>query len=175
MKTLIVYYSRTGNTRSAARALSQALARYGGPSMPEEHSGSDIDEISDTVNRDGVMGYLSAGRDATFKRTTEIEYAADYNVGDYDLVLIGTPVWAFTMAPAIRTWLSIHGPEVKKAAFFCTMGGSGDKRTFEHMQELLGQAPLATLSLIDKDIRRGSLGAIDNFAQQLLASEHKST
>ena len=50
--------------------------------------------------------------------------------GEYDLVVIGTPVWASTFAPPIRTFLDDNGDRLrgkKIAAFACYAGGGGDK------------------------------------------------
>jgi flavodoxin len=57
MKILIVYYSRTGRTKKIAEKIQYRL-------------NADIDEISDTKNRAGILGWLSAGRDAGSRRLT---------------------------------------------------------------------------------------------------------
>ena len=141
MKSLVVYYSRTGITKTVAEAVKQALS-------------SDIEDIHDSKTRTGVLGWMGAGRDATLKRATPIA-TTSVSPGDYDLVIVGTPVWAFTMSSPVRTWLSEHGRRLKRAAFFCTMGGTGDNRTFRHMEEL-SLKPVATMTLIDKDVRKGA-------------------
>ncbi len=154
MKTLIVYYSRTGVTRTVAEALGERLA-------------ADVEEIRDAKKRTGALGSLGAGKDAMMRRLTEISEATHDPAG-YDLVVIGTPVWAFTMAPAVRTYLAKHGHAVAKAASFCTMGGSGDKRTFQHVSELLGKKPTATLALLEKEVRSGAFAEkLDGFVAAL--------
>jgi flavodoxin len=141
MKTLVVYYSRTGVTRTVAQALAGRL-------------GADLEELRDRKSRGGPLGWIGACMDAGRKRPTEIDPPAK-DPAAYELVLIGTPVWAFTMAPAVRTYLSQHGRAIAKAALFCTMGGSGDQKTFAHMAELLGRPPVATLALLERDVRSG--------------------
>ncbi|MFH2027554.1 MAG: hypothetical protein ABIJ08_00305 [Nanoarchaeota archaeon] len=89
MKTLITYYSRTGTTRKVANEIAVQL-------------GCDTDEIIDKTKRSGPLGYITSGRDAMKKSLTEIETKKDPS--QYDLVIIGTPIWAWTMAPAIRTY-----------------------------------------------------------------------
>ena len=79
MKTLVVYYSRTGNTKFVAEEITAEL-------------GADIEEVVDLKKRDGKMGYLSASRDATGNRQTNIA-ETKRNPADYDLIVIGTPVW----------------------------------------------------------------------------------
>lgn len=136
MKTLIVYYSRTGHTKAIASELAIALS-------------ADLEEIRETKSRVGFIGALLAGKDATLQKTTPIE-PSFVDPSTYDLVIIGTPVWAFTMASGVRTWLTEHGKKLKKVAFFASMGGRGDQRTFDHMEQLCGQEPIATATFIDK-------------------------
>jgi len=59
MKTLVVCYSRTGTTRQVGTELAKIL-------------GADFEEIVDTRNRAGIMGWLHAGRDASRKQATDI-------------------------------------------------------------------------------------------------------
>jgi flavodoxin len=147
MRTLVIYYSRDGHTKTVAEAIAAALQ-------------ADCEAIRETQTRDGIKGWLTAGRDATLKKDTAIE-PTKFDPQNYDLVIIGTPVWAFTMASGVRTWLMQHGKNLKRVAFFATMGGMGDKRAFQHMQELSGNiTPIATASFIDKKIA---------------ANEHQST
>jgi menaquinone-dependent protoporphyrinogen IX oxidase len=79
-KILVVYYSRTGTTRSLAAGLAKAL-------------GADLEEICDCSNREGLDGYLRSLVDAFHKRQVEI-VPAGLDVSAYDLVVIGSPVWA---------------------------------------------------------------------------------
>lgn len=154
MKTLVVYYSRDGHTKIVAKEMAAALA-------------ADIEEIRELKSRKGIFGWLLAGHDASRKKPTEI---ATFNTdpNGYDLVIIGTPVWAFTMTPAIRTWLTKYGKNLKNVAFFATMGGSGDKRTFTKMEELCGRLPIITGSFIDKKVVHGEHKAkLDEFLQKL--------
>ena len=158
MKTLIVYYSRSGHTKTIADELVKRLS-------------ADSEEIHETKSRTGIIGYLRAGKDATFKKATPIESCA-IDPSGYDLVIIGTPVWAFTMAGGVRTWLTEHGKKLKQVAFFATMGGSGDKRTFVHMEDLCGQAPIATTTFIDKKIDKGEYQEqLDAFVAGFLRSQ----
>ncbi|RPI63722.1 MAG: hypothetical protein EHM48_01990 [Planctomycetaceae bacterium] len=154
MKTLIVFYSRSGCTRNVAESLAAKL-------------GADTEEIIDTKNRAGALGYIAAGKDAALKKPADIQPTTK-NPADYDMVIIGTPVWAFTVACAVRTWMTQHAADIKQTAFFCTMGGSGDDRTFNEMEKLAGQRPQAVMSLLDKDIKAGRhQTAIENFTKDL--------
>jgi flavodoxin len=154
MKTLVVYYSRTGVTREVALLLAGELS-------------ADVEEIFVGRDYSGVLGYIIAGREAGLKKTPPIG-PSKLDPADYDLVVIGTPVWAFTMASPVRTYLKEHAAAIKQVAFFATLGGNGDKRTFKHLCALCGKAPLATLTLLDKDVKAHKhLPATSDFARKL--------
>ena len=152
MKTLVVYYSRTGTTRKVAESISKELK-------------CDIEEVYDLKNRDGVVGYLSAGKDATLKKLTEIKDVKN-DPSKYDLVIMGTPIWSWTMSSAIRTYLTVNKNNFKNVAFFCTMNGSKGK-TFEHMREICGKEPKALLGLTTKEVKGNYLFKVKEFVDKL--------
>ncbi len=165
MKVLIVWYSRDGHTTKAAGALRDALVEAGNGPV-------DTVQLVEKASRAGMWGWLTGGRDASLKRKGAIQpVAAD--VASYDLVVIGTPVWAFTMTPAIRAFCADHAADLTRAAFLCTMGGSGDQRTFRDMAALTDHEPVGTLTLIDRDIDKASpsdfLEKVSEFAVRITA------
>ena len=91
MKTLVVYYTRTGNSKFAAETIAAEV-------------GADREEVVDLKNRKGRLAFLSAGRDAMRGKLTEIAQTKR-NPLDYDLIVIVQPVWAGSPTPAIRTYL----------------------------------------------------------------------
>lgn len=154
MRILIVYYSRTGTTRTIAQELRQQLD-------------GEMEEIFDTKDRSGALGYLSAGRDASLRRLTDL-HPETSDPSLYDLVVIGTPIWSWNVSTPIRTYLSKYRGRIKKAAFFCTMGGSGSERAFREMAEISGSDPAATLALSTQEvIQRRYQARLDDFAKQI--------
>ena len=111
MKTLVVYYTRTGNSKFAAETVATEV-------------GADVEEVVDLKNRKGRLAFLSAGRDAMQGKLTEIA-ETKRNPFDYDLVVIVQPVWAGSPTPAIRTYLKKNDLSGKKVALFFT--DSSDK------------------------------------------------
>jgi flavodoxin len=149
-KILIAYYSRTGTTKKVAEILAQKI-------------GAEIEEIKDTVNRSGVLGYLASGRDAMKKSLTQLE-PIKCNPTDFDMVIVGTPNWARNMSTPIRTYLTQQKNNFKSVAFFCTMGGSGDEKAFKEMGELIGKNPIGTLSLKTREVAQNNfMEKIDSF------------
>jgi len=153
MKTLIVYYSRTGMTKKVALKLAGEL-------------GADIEELVDKNKRAGAVGYLMSGRDAMQKKLAVIE-PLRYNPADYDLVIVGTPTWAYAMACAVRTYLTDHKGEIKQAAFFATHGSDGGSRAIKQMVELSGLKARAELVLTSKE------AAKEDYQEKLLSFMEK--
>jgi len=140
MKTLIVYYSRTGVTKKLAQKMALELD-------------ADLEEVVDTDKRSGVIGYLRSGRDAMRKKLAIIDPLL-YNPADYDLVIVGTPTWANTMACAIRTYLHNYAKDIKQVAFFATRGGEAEEKAIKSMAELLNLEARAELSLTSREVMR---------------------
>lgn len=148
-RLLVVLYSRTGTTKRVAEAIAVKLD-------------CDVEEIVDTKNRCGLLGFVRSGIDATLKRLTVIEKIKK-DPAIHDVVIIGTPVWNGTMASAVRTYLSQYKEDLQNMAFFCTQDSSGDN-TFKEMESLCGKKPLALLRLTSKEVEVGEdTGKIEHF------------
>jgi flavodoxin len=142
MKALVIFYSRTGTTKKVAESISSALR-------------CDVEEIIDPKNRSGPIGYLKSGRDAMMKKIAKID-RAKRDPADYDTIIIGTPVWAGRMTPAIRTYIMRYGEHLPNVAFFCTQGGSGGENTLAEMSELCKKPARAEIILRTKEVMDGS-------------------
>jgi flavodoxin len=103
MTHLVVYYSRTGNNRTLAEKIAEALT-------------ADIDEIIDKKNRKGRLNWLLAGRDSRARKFTKIEYKK--NPQDYNTIIVGAPIWAGNPIPPLRTYLQEIDLKGKRVAFF---------------------------------------------------------
>jgi flavodoxin len=142
-KILIVYYSRTGTTKKVAEMIAAEMR-------------ADMEEIADLTDRSGMMGYLKAGRDAMKNIKTEIA-EPKYFPANYDLVIIGCPVWGYNMPPAMRAYLGKHAGKFKSAALFCTMSGSGGMATLKDMEKMIGKDAIDSMSLKTKEVQTGSV------------------
>lgn len=137
LRILVVYYSRSGTTRRIAEALSSAL------------DGS-LEEVLEARNRSGILGYWRSLVEARSKRPSDILPARN-DPSDFDLVVVGTPVWAWSVSSPIRAYLSANKQRLPAIAFFCTMGGRGSDTAFAQMQEIAGKAPRATCALAARE------------------------
>ncbi len=141
---LVIYYSRTGITRRVARELA-TLGDW------------DLEPVVDTKSRDGIIGYGRSLIDSLLGRTTTLA-AVRHDIGDYDLVVVGTPVWNSSVSTPIRTWLQERAGRLPPLAFVATEGGRGAERAFRQMAAIAGREPLATIALTDREIDREPLG-----------------
>lgn len=139
MKILIACYSRTGTTKAVAEHLAQQL-------------GADLDEIVDLQERLGPVNYMRAARAAKGLKTTEIQY--EKNPEDYDIIVIGTPIWWNNLPPAPRTYLSSFDLRGKKVAFFITSQSEERGNVFSQLRELtIGADVLGTFGVLQKVVK----------------------
>jgi flavodoxin len=109
--TLVVFYSRTGNTRRAAERLAKALD-------------ADLEEIREARDRAGMAGFLRSGYEAVARQCPPI-LPPRKAPRDYARVVLGTPVWAGRMASPVRSFLQGHGQDLRRLALFATCGAAG--------------------------------------------------
>ncbi|MBT7902501.1 hypothetical protein HN587_01465 [Candidatus Woesearchaeota archaeon] len=145
LRILIVFYSRTGTTRLVAQDLKEKLASAG-------HF-VQLEDLIDLKNRHGVLGWLNAGRDASTKKLTQISKPS-INPHKFNLVILGTPVWAAKMACALRTYIADHRNFFKKVAFFGTMGANDSEKLFDDMTSECYKNSLANLYLLTKEVMK---------------------
>ncbi|MDH5806384.1 MAG: flavodoxin [Candidatus Methanomethylicaceae archaeon] len=141
MKCLVVFYSRTGNTKKVAEKIAEML-------------NCDLEEIIDIKNRSGLLGFLRSGFEAVLKKLTIIA-KTKYNPDDYDLVIIGTPVWAGTISTPIRTYMIMNKDKFKKVAFFCTLIRKTAPKVFKEMKEVCQKEPISTIMIRASEINSG--------------------
>ena len=156
-KTLVVYHSRSGNTRRVAQRIAEAL-------------GADLDEIRIVHPLSGPLGYAFCAIEAILGLTPALR-PARFEPDHYDCVVVGTPVWFWSVSSPVRSWLALHGPLLQRVAFFCTMGGSGAERAFASMAALCEAQPTATMALTDAQVEAGATAAIKAFVRSLAASK----
>ena len=143
MNALVVFYSKTGHTKAVA----ERIARELGADIAHE-VGADIEGIVEAGRRAGAVRAVLA---ALLGRKPHIA-PLKRSPGDYDLVIIGTPVWGGGPAPAVCEFLSTAALDDVPVAWFCTFGGSGDEATFEMMQKIAPSARvLAQVALSHAD------------------------
>lgn len=105
-KTLILYYSKTGNTRAACQALQKAL-------------GCDIREIKDLNRRDTLFGGIGGMLKTLLNMHTAIE-PKQVDLSPYKTVIICAPIWAAKFGLAMRTFVETNRFDEKNVIIFIT-------------------------------------------------------
>jgi flavodoxin len=157
MKTLTVYYSRTGTTKKVAEAISKALR-------------GDIEEITEPNGRGGFLGWLKSGREATGEMASVINPPKN-NPASYDMIIVGTPIWGGKLSSPVRAYLIKAAGKTKRVAYFATMAGNDDSETYAAMEKITGH-PEATLSIPQPELRGSAyLDKVNKFAEILREHE----
>ncbi len=157
-KILIVYYSRTATMRTIAVSLWTLLK-------------CDIEEISEAKSRAGAFGRARSVLEAMFKRPAAI-VPAKKDPASYALVVIGTPVWAWSVSSPVLAYFVANQTRLPAVAFFCVMEGISANRTFAQMRGLAGKSPRGLCAFKERDVWSGRYtGPLDTFAKALQAAE----
>jgi flavodoxin len=157
MKTLTVYYSRSGNTRKVAEAISKNV-------------GGDIEEITEPHGRGGPIGWLRSGREATGEMIASINPPKNDPAG-YDLLIVGTPIWGGKLSSPVRAYLIKVAGKTKRVAYFVTMMGNDDSATYAAMEKIAGH-PVATLSISQTELKGSAyLDKVKKFVDTLREHE----
>ena len=162
MKTAIVYYSMSGNTKYVADKIAEKL-------------GADIIRIEPVkaYPDEGAKKFIWGGKSAVMGEKPVLQ-PYEFSLEKYDRIILGTPVWASNFAPPIRTFIkenpAIHGKKI--SVFTCFSGGGADK-AIDKMKKYIGIDGFeAELILVDpKESRKVEYDEkIDMFCQRLKKS-----
>ena len=111
MKTLIVYYSYTNNTEKVAKRIAE-LKKY------------DILKLEPLVDYSTDYQKVVDEEEAKMDGEEIVELKPiSVDLNQYDRIILGTPVWWYTMAPVVRSFLSGNNLNGKKVIAFITNGG----------------------------------------------------
>ena len=127
MKTLITYYSFSGNTDKVANIFADVLRNKGEVVLQR---------LKPTYE---IQNFASQCRAAFMGKRAVLEGDVQFDLGQYDLLLLGSPVWAFAPTPPINTYLDkLSGLNGKRAIMLLTSGsGTGVGRCFKNMRKVL--------------------------------------
>lgn len=130
-KSLVVFFSWGGNTRTVA----EQIARQTGadlfelqPKVPYTTDSNELEELA--------------------KRQVQEKYKPELvsfpqNLEQYDIIYIGSPCWFATFAPPVRTFLASTGLAGKKIMPFMTHAGSGSGKSVREIREIVPEADVA--------------------------------
>ena len=121
---LVVFYSRSGNTRLIANLIHQEVGGTIHEIRPEAPYPNSYDAVVDQAKKEIQAGYKPA-----------LESALDH-AESYDTIFVGSPNWWSTIAPPVATFLSKYDLSGKTIVPFCTHGGGGLGRIGKDIRKL---------------------------------------
>ena len=140
VKAMVVYYSQSGNVNYAAEKIAEALNADRLRIAPEK-----------AYPDKGFMKFFHGGKSAVMKEAPRLASYA-FRGGDYDLIILGTPVWAGAIAPPLRSFIMENKAVLSQkplAALVCCSGGKTEKAVAQ-IRELTGAKDLrAVVALVD--------------------------
>ncbi|MTK06118.1 MAG: flavodoxin [Hungatella sp.] len=122
---LVVYFSFDGNTKLIAEKIGETL-------------NADVVELktSKKYPTEGIGKFFWGGKSVVFgdKPTLTNE---SIDLSRYETIIIGTPVWAGSFSPPIRSFVNDYKIVNKKIAIFASHGGGGAAKCFAKLKEAL--------------------------------------
>ena len=158
MRTLVVFYSLEGNTAYAAGRIADALGADTLRLRPKKK-----------VPDKGPLKFIWGGKSALMAEAPDLE-AFDVDVCAYERIVCGTPVWASTIAPPLRSFLKAHDIADKRVAAFVCQARNGGEKALERLRQCAGVPALeAEVILIDPLARpsRDTDAKIASFCSEL--------
>lgn len=139
-KILIVYLSRTNNTKATAEFIHQ---KVGGTMVAlelETPYPADYNATVQQVARENETGYLPPLK-------TKID-----RIEQYDFVFLGFPTWGMRLPPPMKSFLSQYSLKGKTVIPFNTNAGYGEGSSFQTVRELCPQS-----TILEGFVTRGGL------------------
>ncbi len=150
-RVLVIFHSSSGNTRRVAQAIAEAL-------------NADLEQIQPTrpfevdITQKGARNFRNMGRAAIrslLKRAASIQPVA-HAPAAYDLVIVGTPVYANSLPAPTRAFLKQYRADLLRVAFFCTGLDPENARVFELMANASEKAPVVTVAVHAPTVTEGT-------------------
>lgn len=131
-KKLVAYFSASGTTKKIAQTVADAAGADLYEITPKEaYTSADLNWM-DKKSRSSVEMNDKKLRPEILDKAVEI--------GNYDTIILGFPIWWYVAPTIINTFLEKHDFSGKKIVLFATSGGSGFGNT---VKELKPSAPSA--------------------------------
>lgn len=125
MNTLVVYFSFDGNTKFIAEKVAETI-------------GAEIMELKTDKKypTEGFKKYFWGGKSVIFGEKPKLTNES-IDLSQYKTIIIGTPVWAGSYTPLVKSFISQYKIKDKQIALFASHGGGGAEKCFVKLKEAL--------------------------------------
>lgn len=158
MKTLCLYYTRTNRTKEVMEKIAQVL-------------GADLAEYTDGRDRSGFLGYVGACFATLNNTLPRVSIRDGVDLGAYDRILIGMPVWAERPCAVGRAFIKKYSGSLPPEVHY-VVTRMGDKNDYmpkiKAMDSLLGRPSSGQVSIRTKenDYMKESASFAETLAKQ---------
>lgn len=162
-KTALIYFSLSGNTDYVAKRIAEEIGNQTKLDIIK------LEPVKPYADK-GPMKFVKGGAAATFGSKPELK-PYDFQVKDYDTVILGTPVWAGTITPPLRTFMLANKLKGKNIALFLSCSSGNIDRCLGKLNKYLKKTNIiATISLVDplKTNNEDDLKEISKFVKEIL-------
>lgn len=151
MNALVAYFSASGNTAKAAKALAKA-------------AGADLYEIKPAVPYTGAdLNWMDkrsrSSVEMNDKNSRPTLADTDAPVAEHDVIFLGFPIWWYTAPTIINTFLECYDFSGKTIVLFATSGGSSLGSTAAALQSSAPGARILDGRLLNGRLNEGDLKA----------------
>lgn len=150
MKSVVIYYSLTGNTDLVAKMIAERIGADTIKLKPEKE-----------IPTKGSGKFFLGGKSVMFHEKPKL-LNENLSLEGYDTLIIGTPIWARSFTPPINTFLCENVIKDKNIYFFATHSpGSKTDKCFEKMKEKLSRNRIKGTTGFE-DVKKTSAKELDD-------------
>lgn len=154
-KSLVVYFSQSGNTEAVARAIGEQTGAELWALRPQKPYTDDYDallEIASSEQQNGARPAIA----------TPLP-----DLGSYDVIYVGYPIWWGDMPMILYTFFEGGDFSGKTVVPFCTSGGSGLSGTVETIEQLAAGADVKQGLHVGSAAAADATGAVNSWLSEL--------
>lgn len=156
MKKSVVFYSLSGNTQAAAKVIAEGI-------------GADLIELKlvKPFPTEKSKQLALGGMQAMFGMKPAIQELSK-NIKEYDVLILGTPIWAGTIAAPVHSFLNKYQVLDKIVAVFTFSGGGDNKRCIAKLSKRLPRLKVeVALANRDSDLAIHNADKIHHFIKEV--------
>lgn len=156
MKKAVVFYSFSGNTQAAAKEIAEGI-------------GADLIELKlvKPFPTEKSKQLALGGMQAMFGMKPAIQELSK-NIKEYDVLILGTPIWAGTIAAPAHSFLNKYQVLDKIVAVFTFSGGGDNKRCIAKLSKRLPRLKVeVALANRDSDLAIHNADKIHHFIKEV--------
>lgn len=158
-RTLVAYFTRSGNTRVIAGQLHRDLHADLFEILPDHPYPEDYE---------ATVAQAARERDTGFEPPLQAKVP---DMAAYDTVFLGFPIWGETTPPIIRSFLKAHDLSGKSLRPFITHGGFGPGDSMSVLRSHAPQARIAEPFVLEADQERHTMNQVRGWLADIQRSQ----